>query len=163
MIADPAGQLLFAANRTETSNRGLTVRLEGVKSPAIGSEARVEVKAGLIYAKQVYAGVPLHFGLGSAESFDTVRVTWANGLIQNEMPEEPVSEISIKEAPRLSGSCPMVFTWNGAEFEYISEVLGVAPLGASLARGVYFLWITTSTSRSEATSWPSGTDSSTSE
>ena len=138
LIADPNGQLLFAANRTETSNRGLTVRLEGVKSPAIGSEARVEVKAGLTYAKQVYAGVPLHFGLGSAESFDTVRVTWANGLIQNEMPEEQASEISIKEAPRLSGSCPMVFTWNGAEFEYISEVLGVAPLGASLARGVYF-------------------------
>ena len=138
LIADLAGRILFAANRTDTNNRGLTVRLEGVKSPAIGSEARVEVKAGLTYAKQVYAGVPLHFGLGGAESFDTVRVTWANGLIQNEMPEDPADEISIKEAPRLSGSCPMVFTWNGTEFEYISEVLGVAPLGASLARGVYF-------------------------
>lgn len=138
LIADNAGSLLFASNRTDTSNRGLTVRLEGVKSPAIGTEARVEVKAGLTYSKQVYTGVPLHFGLGSAESFDTIRVTWANGLIQNEMPDEPVDEISIKEAPRLSGSCPMVFTWNGTEFEYISEVLGVAPLGASLARGVHF-------------------------
>ena len=138
LIADNAGPLLFASNRTETSNRGLTVRLEGVKSPAIGTEARVEVKAGLTYSKQVYTGIPLHFGIGSAEAFETIRVTWANGLIQNEMPEEPVNEISIKEAPRLSGSCPMVFTWNGSEFEYISEVLGVAPLGASLARGVYF-------------------------
>ncbi len=138
LIADHGGQLLFAANRTEASNRGLTVRLEGVKSPAIGTEARVEVKAGLTYTKQVYTGLPLHFGLGSAESLDTIRVTWANGLIQNEMPEEPADEISITEAPRLSGSCPMVYTWNGTEFEYISEVLGVAPLGASLARGVYF-------------------------
>ena len=138
VVADAGGAVSFAANRTETSNKGLTVRLEGVKSPAIGTQARVEVKAGLGYAKQVYSGVPLHFGLGTAESFDTIRVTWANGLIQNEMPDEPVDEIAIKEAPRLSGSCPMVFTWNGAEFEYISEVLGVAPLGASLARGVYF-------------------------
>ena len=138
LIAHNAGPLLFASNRAETSNRGLTVRLEGVKSPAIGTEARVEVKAGLTYSKQVYTGIPLHFGLGSAEAFETIRVTWANGLIQNEMPDEPVEEISIKEAPRLSGSCPMVFTWNGSEFEYISEVLGVAPLGASLARGVYF-------------------------
>ena len=138
LVAAPDGSVSFAANRTETSNRGLTVRLEGVKSPTIGTEARVEVKAGLGYSKQAYTGVPLHFGLGTAESFDTVRVTWANGLIQNEMPDEPVHEISIKEAPRLSGSCPMVFTWNGAAFEYISEVLGVAPLGASVARGVYF-------------------------
>ena len=132
------GSVRFATNRTPTSNRGLVVRLQGVKSPAIGTEARVEVKADLSYAKQVYRGVPLHFGLGASERFDTVRVTWSNGLIQNEMPEESVSEIAIKEAPRLSGSCPMVFTWNGHEFEYISEVLGVAPLGASLARGVYF-------------------------
>ncbi len=138
VVAQSNGSVSFAANRAETPNRGLTVRLEGVKSPKIGTQARVEVKAGLSYAKQVYAGVPLHFGLGGAESFDTVRVTWANGLIQNEMPDGPVDEIAIKEAPRLSGSCPMVFTWNGSEFEYISEVLGVAPLGASLARGVYF-------------------------
>ena len=138
LIAARDGRLLFAANRTETGNRGLTVRLEGVKSPAIASEARVEVKAGLSYAKQVYAGAPLHFGLGRAEKPDTIRVTWPNGLIQNEIPDGPLDEVLIKEAPRLSGSCPMVFTWNGSEFEYISEVLGVAPLGASLARGVYF-------------------------
>ena len=134
----PDGTVRFAANRTETSNRGLIVRLKGVKSPAIGAESRVEVKAGLSFAKRVYRGVPLHFGLGTAEDFDTIRVTWPNGLIQNEMPEEPATEIEIEEAPRLSGSCPMVYTWNGREFEYISEVLGVAPLGASLARGVYF-------------------------
>ncbi len=138
LAATADGTVLVRANRTETSNRGLTVRLEGVKSPAIGTDARVEVKAGLAYTKQVYAGSPLHFGLGAAESVDTVRVTWANGLIQNETPEGAAAEIHIKEAPRLSGSCPMVYTWNGSRFEYISEVLGVAPLGASLARGVYF-------------------------
>lgn len=138
LAAGSDGQVRFASNASETSNRGLVVRLEGVKSPAIGTGARVEVKAGLSYSKRVYYGVPLQFGLGASEAFDTIRVTWANGLIQNEMPGEPVDEIAIKEAPRLSGSCPMVYTWNGSEFEYISEVLGVAPLGASLARGVYF-------------------------
>ena len=138
VVAGPDGRVRFAANRTETANRGLTVRLEGVKSPATAVGARVELKAGLGYAKQVYLGTPLHFGLGQALEFDTIRVTWPNGLIQNEMLAKPEAEIKIKEAPRLSGSCPMVFTWNGQGFEYISEVLGVAPLGASLARGTYF-------------------------
>ncbi len=138
VTAGPDGEVRFAENSPQGPNRGLVVRLEGVKSPAIGTGARVEVKAGLSYAKSVYSGLPLVFGLGRGGQFDTVRVTWANGLIQNETPDEPTSAIAIKEAPRLSGSCPMVYTWNGSEFEYISEVLGVAPLGASLARGVYF-------------------------
>jgi len=38
----------------------------------------------------------------------------------------------------LSGSCPMIFTWNGDRFEFITDVLGVAPLGASSGDGQYF-------------------------
>ena len=45
---------------------------------------------------------------------------------------------TIKEAPRLSGSCPMIFTWNGERFQFITDVLGVAPLGASSGDGQYF-------------------------
>ncbi len=136
--AQPDGKIWFSENLSKTSNNGLTIRLEGVKSPRIATGTRVEVKAGLSYAKQVYTGVPLHFGLGAREMPDAVRLTWPNGLIQNEMLEEPKAVLDVKEAPRLSGSCPMIYTWNGNKFEYISEVLGVAPLGASLARNVYF-------------------------
>ncbi len=138
IAAGADGRVQYAENRSEADHTPLLVRLEGVKSPAIGTEARIEVKAGLTYAKQVYRGVPAVFGIGTLQEVDTVRITWANGLIQNEMPKEPTTELLVKEAPRLSGSCPMIYTWNGDAFEYISEVLGVAPLGASLARGVYF-------------------------
>src|SRR5262249_46246753 len=34
--------------------------------------------------------------------------------------------------------CPMIFTWNGQRFEFITDVLGVAPLGASSGDGEYF-------------------------
>jgi len=66
-----------------------------------------------------------------------VRITWPNGLIQNETKQEP-GALVFKEAPRLSGSCPMIFTWNGHAFEFITDVLGVAPLGASAGDGTYF-------------------------
>ena len=46
--------------------------------------------------------------------------------------------LSFQEAQRLSGSCPIIWTWNGREFEYITDVLGVAPLGASAGDGTYF-------------------------
>ncbi len=66
-----------------------------------------------------------------------MRITWPNGLIQNES-RQAAGASAYTEAQRLSGSCPMIYTWNGAEFEFITDVLGVAPLGASAGDGEYF-------------------------
>jgi tetratricopeptide (TPR) repeat protein len=132
------GLVAIQWNRTEGTHRHITITLEGVKNQKLAESARVEVKAGLSYGKQVYRGIPLTFGVGTSETIDTVRITWPNGLIQNES-EQPVGQdLSYIEKPRLSGSCPMIFTWNGKEFEFISDVLGVAPLGAGLGDGQFF-------------------------
>ena len=111
--------------------------LEGVKNlRSCAPGAEVEVKAGSRYQKKIYEGQPLHFGLGARAEVDTVRITWPNGLIQNE--PRQAGAPTYKEAQRLSGSCPMIYTWNGEEFEFITDVLGVAPLGASAGDGEYF-------------------------
>ncbi len=127
-------------DRDVTLNYGnwIEVVLAGVKNPKISLNAKVEVKAGSDYQKATYAGLPLVFRLGQRATVDTVRITWPNGLVQNER-NPLVNKIhTIKEAPRLAGSCPMIFTWNGERFEFITDVLGVAPLGASSADGQYF-------------------------
>ena len=64
-----------------------------------------------------------------------------------------------EEAQRLSGSCPMIWTWNGKEFEFITDVLGVAPLGASDGDGSYFPvdhdeYVSIPAPRSESRGWP---------
>ncbi|MGI8992229.1 MAG: FG-GAP-like repeat-containing protein [Bryobacteraceae bacterium] len=116
----------------------IEISLTGVKNVKLAPGATVEVKAGLSYNKKVYEGVPLRFALGSYSEADTVRITWPNGLIQNEPRKKANQAVDIKEAQRLSGSCPMIFTWNGSRFEFITDVLGVAPLGASSGDGTYF-------------------------
>lgn len=131
------GVLRRLRNAGEMKNRWLTVGLEGVKNLKLAPGAEVEVRAGSLYQKKLYRGVPLHFGLGSRADIDTVRITWPNGLIQNET-KQAAGALAFKEAPRLSGSCPMIFTWNGRGFEFITDVLGVAPLGASAGDGTYF-------------------------
>jgi hypothetical protein len=114
------------------------VALAGVKNLKLGPGTEVEVKSGRHYQKQMYEGVPLLFGLGPEKALDTIRISWANGMIQNEM-ERPLAQTAeLKEAPRLSGSCPMVFAWDGGKFEFVADVLGVAPLGASSGDGGYF-------------------------
>ena len=116
----------------------IEVALEGVKNPRIPLETKVEVKAGASYEKATYEGIPLVFRLGAHTRIDTVRITWPNAMIQNEMNQAADHVVTVKEAPRLAGSCPMIFTWNGRGFEFITDVLGVAPLGASSGDGRYF-------------------------
>jgi len=132
------GSLKLFYNATATPNHWLAVSLQGVKNLKLAPAAEVEVKAGPVYRKQLYQGVPLVFGLNGQSEADTIRITWPNGLIQNETKQPAGRLLAFKEAPRLSGSCPMIFTWNGERFQFVTDVLGVAPLGASSGDGDYF-------------------------
>ncbi len=127
ITADGAVQLL--RNVTPVKHPWLRVALAGVKNLKLAPGARVEVKAGRLYQKRVYQGIPLLFGLPGYARADVVRIIWPNGLIQNEPRQAASASYNYKEAQRLSGSCPMIFTWNGERFEFISDVLAVAPLG----------------------------------
>lgn len=132
------GSLHILHNDTTTANAWVRVTLTGVKNAKLAPEAQVEVKSGPRYQKKTYTGTPLVFGLRDVKEIDTVRITWPNGLIQNEL-RQPVSRaVMYKEAQRLSGSCPMIFTWDGTGYRYITDVLGVAPLGAASGDGTYF-------------------------
>ena len=132
------GTLHLLHNETATHNHWLRAELTGIKNIKLAPAAKVEVKNGSSYQKRTYQGVPLLFGLDSYKTVDAVRITWPNGLIQNE-PEQPIDKsVDYQEAQRLSGSCPMIFTWDGSRFRFITDVLGVAPLGAASGDGTYF-------------------------
>ena len=132
------GVVTLQHNETESSNSWLRTTLTGVKNVKLAFGAKVEVKTGALYQKRTYYGQPLAFGLRGYKEAETVRVTWPNGLIQNEVHQAAGRAYSYKEAQRLSGSCPMIFTWNGKNFTFLTDVLGVAPLGASSGDGSYF-------------------------
>ncbi|MFL6447641.1 MAG: FG-GAP-like repeat-containing protein [Bryobacteraceae bacterium] len=132
------GSLHFMERSKSDNVHSLTVALHGIKNLKMASAATVEIKAGALYQKKIYLGSPLYFDMRGYTEADTVRITWPNGLIQNEPQKKTDAALSIEEAQRLSGSCPMIFTWNGRGLQFITDVLGVAPLGASSADGKYF-------------------------
>ena len=134
----PDGSVHVMHNQDKTNRHWVGVQLAGVKSLKLGQDAEVEVKAGTSYQKRMYEGVPLAFDLVDYTEADVVRITWMNGLIQNETKQAANKYYRYEEAQRLSGSCPMIWTWNGREFQFITDVLGVAPLGASDGDGSFF-------------------------
>ena len=134
---DADGSIHFLRNQSEQSH-WIRVQLNGVRSLKLAQDALVEMKAGTLYRRQFYTGVPLTFDAGDHTSVDVIRITWPNGLIQNEIQQATNQTHVYPEAQRLSGSCPMIWTWNGREFQFITDVLGVAPLGARDGDGSYF-------------------------
>lgn len=126
------------SDRPALGTKYIRISLAGVKNLKLAYGAEVEIKAGASYQKKKYEGVPVVFDLGGRAEADTVRISWPNGLIQNETKQPAGKTYVYKEAQRLSGSCPMIWSWNGREFEFITDVLGVAPLGASSGDGKYF-------------------------
>ena len=131
------GEIHLLHNETQGSNHWLEVSLTGVRNLSTAPAAKVEVRAGSRYQKKTYQGVPLSFGLGPYDRIDVVRIIWPNGLIQNETRQPTRQVFNYKEKERLSGSCPTVFTWNGQEFEFISDMLGAAALGFRVAEDRY--------------------------
>ncbi|MEP6703211.1 MAG: FG-GAP-like repeat-containing protein, partial [Acidobacteriota bacterium] len=88
-----------------------------INSFGIGGE--LEVRAGLAVQKHLITGPITHFGLGEATSADVLRVVWQNGFVQAEFDLKPNQTIAAEQ--RLKGSCPHLFTFDGAKFRMVKD------------------------------------------
>jgi tetratricopeptide (TPR) repeat protein len=96
-----------------------------INSFGIGGE--IEVKAGLLWQKQVIQDGTIHFGLGPRTTIDVARVVWPNGVPQAEF-GIGVDDGFVAEQ-RLKGSCPWVFAYDGTGVQFVTDFLWRSPLG----------------------------------
>jgi tetratricopeptide (TPR) repeat protein len=141
-----AGDLKIARNEGGSRNSSLRVQLAGRVSNRNGVGTKLEVRAGSLKQKiETYAASPapapadLLFGLGKRASADAVRLLWPSGNVQSEI-EFPkstsaASALTINEVDRKPSSCPYLYTWNGARFEFITDFLGGGEMGYWVAPG----------------------------
>ncbi len=132
--------LHWLENRGGNRNRWLTVRLRGLdkgnsKNNFFGVGASLEVSAGRAYQFREAAGDAVHFGIGSQDAADVLRVVWVNGVPQNRLQVE--GNQRLVEEQLLKGSCPFVYAWNGSEMAFVTDLLWGAPLGLPVAPGAW--------------------------
>ena len=132
--------LRLLANRTDGAEPlARASALEGVKNLKLARRRRGRGQGRRAATRRSSTrGVPLLFGLGAPRRGRHRAHHLAERADPERDPAAGRAPSTYKEAPRLSGSCPMIFTWNGSGFEFITDVLGVAPLGASAGDGEYF-------------------------
>jgi tetratricopeptide (TPR) repeat protein len=80
---------------------------------------------------------PVVIGLGKKEAVELVHVQWPDGVMQCELNVAGDSRRALAENNRKTGSCPVLFTWNGTRFVCLGDFLGGGGLGYLVAPGAY--------------------------
>ncbi|MBT8103241.1 MAG: VCBS repeat-containing protein [Gammaproteobacteria bacterium] len=80
---------------------------------------------------------PLAVGLKGARRADFVAIDWSDGVFQSEINVETGQVQLITETQRQLSSCPVLFAWNGEEYAFVSDFLGVGGLGFAIGPGEY--------------------------
>ncbi|MDF1837184.1 MAG: FG-GAP-like repeat-containing protein [Planctomycetota bacterium] len=122
-------------------NKGMRLRYEGKKDNPDGIGAVVEIRIGPLYRRLFYRGGNQILGLGKADYADVLRVTWPNGVVRTDLDIEAGDPFALdltlgEQTEGLIGSCPFLYTWNGEEYVFISDVLGITPLGLPMGPGM---------------------------
>ena len=140
LAAAGPGGLHWLENRGGNRNRWLVVRLRGLargnsKNNFHGVGSVVEVSAGRAYQFREAAGDAVHIGIGSQDSAGVLRVVWTNGVPQNRLQVE--GNQRLVEEQLLKGSCPFLYTWDGHQMAFVTDLLWGAPLGLPVAPGAW--------------------------
>jgi tetratricopeptide (TPR) repeat protein len=80
---------------------------------------------------------PAVLGLGKSPSIELLRLRWPDGTMQCELNQKADTKLALAEYNRKTGSCPVLFTWNGERFVCLGDFLGGGGLGYLVAPGVY--------------------------
>ena len=149
IIAGNRGPLHFLRNTAPKTNRSTLIALKGRASNRVGIGSKIDVRAGSLSQKlETYSASPMpapsevQFGLGRREIPDAVRVIWPSGVIQAELSFSQNTgsagrPLTIEELDRKPSSCPYLYTWNGKEFEFITDFLGGGEMGNWKEHGAY--------------------------
>jgi tetratricopeptide (TPR) repeat protein len=132
--------------RNDGGNRNNCLRLSlkalADNKSAIGT--KVEVFAGALYQKfevqssSGYLGQnapQILVGLGNVKEADIVRLLWPTGVLQDEVQLAADRSHQVAENDRRGSSCPILFAWNGARYEFISDLIGPGIVGHWVAPG----------------------------
>jgi len=109
---------------------------------AIGT--KVEIYAGALYQKWEVQGASGYLGqnspkilagLGTEKNVEVARLLWPTGVPQDEVNLAANKQHSIGELDRRGSSCPVLFAWNGHEYEFIADMIGPGVVGHWIAPG----------------------------
>jgi tetratricopeptide (TPR) repeat protein len=144
VVTQLGGAPLVLRNEGGNKNNWMSIDLKGLNDNKNGIGTKVELYAGTLYQKWEVAGAsgylgqnaaPILAGLGSERSAEVLRLLWPTGVPQDEINLAAKRVQSVTELDRRGSSCPVLFSWNGREYEFIADMIGPGVVGHWVAPG----------------------------
>jgi Flp pilus assembly protein TadD len=134
LLGDATG-VHFLRNDGGNAHLGMRVQLAALrtgssKNNTFGIGSKLEVRAGELYQTRVVTDRITLFGLGSHLKADVLRVQWTNGVPQTIY--FPGTDADVLELEQLKGSCAFLYTWDGQQFRFVTDVMWRSALGMPL-------------------------------
>ena len=129
---------LIFHNAGGSRNHSLQIALTGLADNKLALGTKIEVYANGAYQKFEVAGssgyqgqgsTEILAGLGDSEHADIVRMLWPTGVPQDELDMASAKPIDLHELDRRGSSCPVLFAWDGAKYQFVTDVIGAAVVG----------------------------------
>ncbi len=145
LVTQASGAPVLLENVGANKNHWMQIDLKALNDNKNGIGTKVEIFAGALYQKFEVAGSSgylgrnsgmLLVGLGSEKVTDAVRLLWPTGVPQDEIDLAANKTQKIAELDRRGSSCPILFSWNGKEYEFIADMIGPGVVGHWIAPGV---------------------------
>jgi tetratricopeptide (TPR) repeat protein len=143
VVTQAEGPLLLKNHGAE-KNGWMQIDLKALNDNKSAIGTKVEVFAGGLYQKWEVFGasgylgqsaLPVHVGLGGEKGSDVVRLLWPTGVPQDEIRLDGRKTQVVAELDRRGSSCPVLFSWNGNEYEFIADMIGPGVVGHWIAPG----------------------------
>jgi tetratricopeptide (TPR) repeat protein len=144
LITQDGGPPVLLRNDGGNKNHSLRLLLKALADNRSAIGTKVEVFAGALYQKfEVQSssgylgqnGPEILVGLGDAREAEVVRLLWPTGVLQDEVQLAADRSHQVTENDRRGSSCPILFAWNGARYEFISDLIGPGIVGHWVAPG----------------------------
>src|SRR5262249_43408656 len=143
-VTQLGGAPLLLRSEGPNSHHWMRIDLKALNDNKSAIGTKVELYAGPLYQKWEIAGAsgylgqnaaPVVAGLGSERSAEVVRLLWPTGVRKDEVNLAANKTQSISELDRRGSSCPVLFSWNGSEYEFIADMIGSGVVGHWIAPG----------------------------
>jgi Tfp pilus assembly protein PilF len=144
LATQEGGEPLLLRDEGANQHNWMRIDLKGLNDNKSSIGTKVEMYAGPLYQKWEVAGASGYLGqngpsilagLGGEKSAEVVRLLWPTGVPQDEISLAAKKEHSIGELDRRGSSCPVLFSWNGHEYEFIADMIGPGVVGHWVAPG----------------------------
>ena len=144
VVTQLGGAPLVLRNEGGNQHSWMSIDLKALNDNKSGIGTKVELYAGALYQKWEVPGAsgylgqnaaPILAGLGSETNAEVVRLLWPTGVPQDEINLAAKKVQTIAELDRRGSSCPILFSWNGHEYEFIADMIGPGVVGHWIAPG----------------------------